>query len=278
MARGVYTAIPDDVAGGSASGSGSVPGQDGVVKVGEIDDAQVVVSGEDRWVLYHLLSDNSVTLFVWMLVSAAALSGMCFGYDTGVISGTLVSIGSDLGAPLSVVQKELITSATTLGALIGGGAAGLTSDYTGRKAVLLLANVVFVAGALVQAAAHAVWSMVAGRFVVGLGVGLASCIAPLYIGELAPSRLRGRLVTVNAVACTLGQVIAYGGYSKSPLTAGVGALLAKAAAWRWMVGLGAIPALVQTLALVFLPESREFPVLHTHPSSYPPPTRGNRQC
>lgn len=123
-----------------------------------------------------------------------------------------VSIGSDLGVELSTLQKEAITSATTLGALIGGGAAGLTSDYTGRKAVLLIANVVFIAGAMMQAAAHAVVPMVAGRFVIGLGVGLASCIAPLYIGELAPTRLRGRLVTVNAVACTLGQVIAYGSF------------------------------------------------------------------
>jgi SP family myo-inositol transporter-like MFS transporter 13 len=121
-----------------------------------------------------------------------------------------VSIGPDLGAALTTRDKAAITSATTLGALLGGLAAGALSDYTGRKSVLSLANVVFIAGALVQAAARSVGPMIVGRLVVGLGVGLASCVAPLYIGELAPTRQRGRLVTINAVACTLGQVAAYG--------------------------------------------------------------------
>lgn len=107
------------------------------------------------------------------------------------------------------MQKEVITSATTLGALLGGLASGALSDLKGRKAVLSLANVVFIAGALLQAASSSVPSMVLGRFVVGLGVGLASCIAPLYIGELAPTRMRGRLVTVNSVVTTFGQVVAY---------------------------------------------------------------------
>jgi SP family myo-inositol transporter-like MFS transporter 13 len=120
-----------------------------------------------------------------------------------------VVIGADLGAELTTLQKEAITSATTLGALLGGLGAGALSDARGRKGVLFLANIVFIVGALLQAGAHAVSTMVVGRFVVGLGVGLASCIAPLYIGELAPTRMRGRLVTVNAVVCTFGQVVAY---------------------------------------------------------------------
>jgi SP family myo-inositol transporter-like MFS transporter 13 len=78
--------------------------------------------------------------------------------------------------------------------------------------VLGIANVLFIVGALIQASAHTVPTMVFGRFVVGAGVGVASCVAPLYIGELAPTRQRGRLVTINAVACTLGQVVAYGGF------------------------------------------------------------------
>ena len=121
-----------------------------------------------------------------------------------------MTIGTDLGTQLSTWQKEAITSSTTLGALLGGLAAGAVSDFVGRKGVLGAANVVFILGALLQAAAGTVNAMVFGRFVVGLGVGLASCIAPLYIGELAPTRMRGRLVTINAVACTLGQVVAYG--------------------------------------------------------------------
>ncbi|BEJ11126.1 hypothetical protein CspHIS471_0105480 [Cutaneotrichosporon sp. HIS471] len=201
----------------------------------EVDEAAVVVLGED-----------TVTPFVWALVCAAAISGLLFGYDTGVISGTLVVIGTDLGAELTTHQKEAITSATTLGALFGGLGAGALSDARGRKGVLFLANIVFIVGALLQAAAHAVSTMVVGRFIVGLGVGLASCIAPLYIGELSPTRMRGRLVTVNAVVCTFGQVVAYT----------IGALFARApGGWRWMVGLGALPAAVQLASLGFLPES-----------------------
>jgi SP family myo-inositol transporter-like MFS transporter 13 len=131
----------------------------------------------------------------------------CTGYDTGVISGTLVSIGTDLDDHLLTSgQKELITSATTLGALIGGLASGVTSDYIGRKWVIGVASVIFVVGALIQGVAHQVSVMVGGRFVigekvesrrrleveelksivldVGLGVGIASGVVPLYIGEL----------------------------------------------------------------------------------------------
>ncbi len=89
--------------------------------------------------------------------------------------------------------------------------------------------------------------MIGGRFLLGVGVGLASCIAPLYIQELAPTRLRGRLVVYNVVTITLGQVIAYG----------IGAAFTHVhSGWRWMVGLGAVPAALQMVFLIFLPESR----------------------
>lgn len=113
-------------------------------------------------------------MYVWALISTAAISGLLFGYDTGVISGTLVSIGSDLGpAVLSNTQKELITSSTTLGALIGGLGAGVGSDVVGRKWVLGLANLIFIGGAVGQAVCHSVGGMIAGRFVIGLGVGVS---------------------------------------------------------------------------------------------------------
>ncbi|KZT52532.1 general substrate transporter [Calocera cornea HHB12733] len=191
--------------------------------------------------------EERVTWFIWGLVFAAAIGGLLFGYDTGVISGTLVSIGGDLGpAELSAFQKELITSSTTLGALLGGLAGGIISDYTGRKPVLTLANILFISGAIGQSLSHAIAPMVVSRFLVGLGVGLAACIVPLYIGELSPTRLRGRMVTVNVIAITFGQVVAYAigaGFEKRP------------GGWRWMVGLGAVPAGVQLACLLFLPES-----------------------
>ena len=122
----------------------------------------------------------------------------------------LVSVGSDLGHPLTDWQKEMATSSTSLGALIGALCAGFPSDWFGRKVVIAIANVVFIVGAVVQAAAHNIGTLIGGRFIVGIGVGVASMIVPLWIGELAPTHLRGRLVTLNVAFLTLGQVIANG--------------------------------------------------------------------
>jgi SP family myo-inositol transporter-like MFS transporter 13 len=116
--------------------------------------------------------------------------------------------------------------------------------------VLGIADVLFIGGAIGQAVSRNVWDMVGTRFLIGWGVGVASCVAPLYIQELSPTRLRGRMVVVNVVAITLGQVIAYGiaaGFANVP------------SGWRWMVGLGSVPATVQLVFLFFLPESRESP-------------------
>lgn len=203
---------------------------------GEISELAVKAEGEDK-----------ITWFVWILVACTSISGLLFGYDTGVISGALVTIGSDLGpAELSSGQKELITSATTLGALIGGLVAGMLSDVVGRKPVLAISDVIFIGGAIGQAVCHAVWPMIGCRFLIGIGVGLASCIAPLYIQELSPTRLRGRMVVLNVVMITGGQVVAYGiGAAFENMSGG----------WRWMVGLGAVPAGIQFVILFFLPES-----------------------
>ncbi|KAI0767303.1 general substrate transporter [Fomes fomentarius] len=209
---------------------------EGAVASGEISEAMVVAEGEER-----------TTWFVWLLVACTSISGLLFGYDTGVISGALVTIGGDLGpAELSSGQKELITSATTLGALLGGLVAGMLSDFLGRRPVLGIADVIFVGGAIGQAVCHTVWSMIGGRFLIGIGVGIAACVAPLYIQELSPTRLRGRMVVLNVVMITGGQVIAYAidsGFEKMH------------GGWRWMVGLGAVPASLQFVFLFFLPES-----------------------
>lgn len=123
------------------------------------------------------------------------------------LAGILVSLGDDLGHELRNGDKELITSITTALAFVGGIFAGISSDKLGRKWLLWLADVFFIIGAVIQAVAHNVATMTAGRALLGLGVGIASCVCPLILTELAPTHLRGRLVTINVVMITFGQVI-----------------------------------------------------------------------
>ncbi|KAN0085098.1 General substrate transporter [Elaphomyces granulatus] len=196
----------------------------------------------------RLFSDPSTgTGFVWALTSSAGISGLLFGYDTGVISSTLVSIGSDLsGRPLTTLDKSLITSSTSLFALVASPLAGVLADKLGRKKVILVADGLFALGAAWQALTGSVGGMIFGRSAVGMAVGAASLVTPLYVSELAPSEMRGRLVTVLALFITGGQVVAYIiGWLLSTMPGG----------WRWMVGLGAAPAFVQLAILLFLPET-----------------------
>lgn len=207
-------------------------------------------------------------LFVWLLTIAAGISGLLFGCtaprpkikcasiwrlidvdadDTGVISATLVSIGSGLsGRNLTTLDKSLITSCTSFFALLASPVTGILADKLGRKKVILIADVLFVLGAGTQAVTSSVWGMIAGRSIVGLAVGAASLVVPLYISELSPAPFRGRLVTLSILFVTLGQVVSYV----------VGYLLSQhAQGWRWMVGVGALPAGVQFLLLTFMPET-----------------------
>ncbi|KAL1872179.1 ATP-binding cassette, regulator of translational elongation [Paecilomyces lecythidis] len=186
-------------------------------------------------------------LFVWILTFSAGISGLLFGYDTGVISSMLVTIGSDLSnRPLTTADKSIITSCTSLFALISSPIAGLLADRLGRRKVILVADGLFAIGALWQALTSSVWGMIAGRSAVGLAVGAASLVTALYISELAPSEMRGRLVTILSLLITGGQVVAYViGWLFSSMPGG----------WRWIVGLGALPAFLQLGLLFFLPET-----------------------
>jgi MFS transporter, SP family, solute carrier family 2 (myo-inositol transporter), member 13 len=190
---------------------------------------------------------SSASAFLWTLTLSACLSGLLFGYDTGVISATLVSIGSDLSSrPLRTLDKSLITSSTSLFALIASPIAGILADKWGRKIVILIADALFAAGAVWQALTSTVWGMILGRSVVGLAIGGASLVVPLYISELAPGHVRGRLVTVSLFFITGGQVVAYVvGWAFSTVSVG----------WRWMVGLGAVPSVIQFAIFTFMPET-----------------------
>ncbi|KEF52815.1 uncharacterized protein A1O9_11232 [Exophiala aquamarina CBS 119918] len=194
--------------------------------------------------------ESSGNAFVWALTLSACVSDLLFGFDTGVISGTLVSIGTDLSSrTLTTLDKGLITSCTSLFALIASPVAGVLGDKWGRKNIILGADALFTIGALWQAFTSSVWGMILGRSIVGLAIGGASLIVPLYISELAPGHLRGRLVTVSLLFITGGQVVAYViGWVFS----------ARVSGWRWMVGLGAVPAIAQLFMLLVMPETPRY--------------------
>ncbi|KAK4190179.1 Myo-inositol transporter 2 [Podospora australis] len=211
----------------------------------------------------HDVEENTITkapsspsLFIWLLTLSAGISGLLFGYDTGVISSTLVSLGTSLsGRALTSLDKSIITSSTSLFALLISPFSSVIADKLGRKRVILVADVLFVLGAALQAVSSTVAAMVAGRSIVGMAVGAASFVVPLYIAELAPAEHRGRLVTMNVIFITLGQVVAY------VVGWGFGEYGHEDTAWRWMVGLGALPAIIQGVMMAAMPETPRWLVL-----------------
>ncbi len=168
---------------------------------------------------------------------------MLFGYDTGVISGAILFITRDFS--LSAAAIETVVSAVLLGAVVGAAVGGNLADRLGRRRVLIATAVLFTLGALGTAAAPSLAWLVALRVVVGVAIGVASFITPLYISEISPVAVRGRLVAFNQVALTSGIVIAYlADYA-----------LSGAGAWRAMLALAAIPSAVFAVGMLLLPES-----------------------
>lgn len=138
------------------------------------------VDGIPQFKQSHVLDtieDTKPGSFVWLCAAATAIGGMLFGYDTGVISGVLVVIGSDLNnKPLKDNEKELITALCAAGAFVGAIIAGVTADKFGRKPATWFASILFTIGAIIQATSYTIAQMGVGRILIGLGVGSASTV------------------------------------------------------------------------------------------------------
>ncbi|CAH9072018.1 unnamed protein product [Cuscuta epithymum] len=187
------------------------------------------------------------TPYIMRLAMSAGIGGFLFGYDTGVISGALLYIRDDFRAvEQHTWLQEMIVSMTVAGAVVGAALGGLLSDKIGRKRSILIADVLFFLGAIVMALSPTPWLIIIGRVLVGLGVGMASMTAPLYISEASPAKIRGALVSANGLLLTGGQFLSYLinlAFTKVPGT------------WRWMLGIAGVPAFVQFMLMIFLPES-----------------------
>ncbi|HTU69461.1 MAG TPA: sugar porter family MFS transporter [Candidatus Baltobacteraceae bacterium] len=184
--------------------------------------------------------------FVLLVASVAALGGLLFGYDTGVISGAILFITHQFG--LSVRLQEFTISVVLIGCIIGSAVAGSIADRAGRRRTLLISGIIFGIGALGSALAPTIAMLLVSRFVVGIAIGFCSVVAPLYIAEVAPANVRGALVSLYQFAITIGIVAAYV----------VDYAFAGAGEWRWMLGLGVFPALVLIVGMLPLPESPRF--------------------
>ena len=140
-------------------------------------------------------SEKQVNFFVCLTAATAALAGLLFGFDTGVISGAILFIKGEFG--LTPFTEELLVSAALLGAVCGAALSGKITDLRGRKRTLFGTACLFGVGSILCAVATDVGVLIAGRIAVGLAIGVASYSAPLYIGEIAPRELLGGLVTLN---------------------------------------------------------------------------------
>jgi sugar porter (SP) family MFS transporter len=182
--------------------------------------------------------------FVRVAAAITATGGLLFGYDTGVISGALLFITKDF-APLSSFLQGVIVSVLLVGAVTGAIAGGPLSDRLGRRPVVLLAAIIFAVGAIAAALAPNVLILIFARFILGLGVGLASLIVPLYIAEIAPPDTRGALVSLNQLMITIGILLSYI----------VGVAFTPIEGWRYMFAVAVIPALILGIGMFTLPES-----------------------
>src|SRR5713226_1607627 len=145
--------------------------------------------------------------FVYLAATFAALGGLLFGYDTGVISGAELFFRNEFA--LSTFALEVIVSGVLAGAAAGALIGGRLADLFGRRRLLIATAIIFAAGAILCAAAASALLLAVGRIIVGIGIGLSSSGVPVYISEVAPANARGWQVSLFQLAITVGILFAY---------------------------------------------------------------------
>jgi len=194
----------------------------------------------------------SGTTFVYVAAIFAALGGLLFGYDTGVISGAEIFIKDVF--KLSAFAQGVIVSGVLIGAVAGALSGGRLADRFGRRRLLLVTSIIFIIGAIICAEAMSPAVLIGGRIVVGIAIGLSSTTVPVYISEVSPARARGWMVSLFQLAITVGilgaYVVDYG--------------FAASGSWRWMLGLAVVPAVIFGLGMLVLPESPRWLAQHGH--------------
>jgi len=181
--------------------------------------------------------------FFIYIACIAAISGILFGYDTGVISGAILFIEKEF--QLSPQMNGIVVSSVLIGAFLGAVCSGRLSDYFGRRNLLIVDALIFGIGSIGCALSQNVGMLIAFRMFVGLAIGVASYVAPLYISEIAPPKYRGALVSLNQLAIAFGIFVSY---IVDYYFAGMGQ-------WRGMFAAGVVPAICLLIGMIFLPYS-----------------------
>jgi sugar porter (SP) family MFS transporter len=200
--------------------------------------------------------------YLWFICIVAALGGLLFGYDTAVISGTIGLLRSQFN--LSTGMEGTLVSAVLLGSIIGCLMAGYLSDKFGRKKVLILSGLLFIIASIGSSIAPGVYSLITIRLIGGIGVGIASVLSGLYISEISPPDIRGRMTTLFQFAITIGILLALfvnsslkslADNSSDSISGGFVHWMVVKETWRSMLLVMLIPSLLFTLSLFFVPES-----------------------
>ena len=184
---------------------------------------------------------------VYLTSAIAALGGLLFGYDTGVISGAQLFLIQTFH--LSPQQQELAVSCVLIGAMIGAVIAGRVNDMLGRKKTLIALAILFTLGAILTAFSPTFIFFIILRVIVGIGIGSAASVVPVYISEIAPSQIRGKLVIFQQLAITIGIAVSYWIdllFARYPL-----GLLP----WQPMFAAAAIPGILLFVGMLVSPET-----------------------
>lgn len=213
------------------------------------------------------MPDASRRRYLLGIAVIASLGGFLFGYDTAVISGTIGFVSDKF--ELDAVMEGWYVSSALVGCVAGVAAAGYLSDRFGRRRILLLAAALFSVSAVGCALSGSHFALVAYRLVGGVGVGVASMLSPLYISEISPPRVRGRMVALYQLAITIGILCSYfvnAGLLGLAEAAGPGEglvhLVFVEEVWRGMLGSETVPAMLFFVLLLFVPESPRWLVAH----------------
>lgn len=202
-------------------------------------------------------------IYVSFLACVAALGGFLFGFDTAVISGALSPLIQHFDLASQPALQGWLVSSVVLGSVVGALLSGYLSDRLGRKPTLVWVGILFLISSIGAAASGTFFLFVCFRLMAGIAVGTAAMVSPLYIAEVAPVEIRGRMVALNQFALTIGILIAYlsNHYIGSVLSSReytVGSLFEGVEIWRIMLGTAAVPSVLFLLLLIFVPESPRF--------------------